>query len=303
MQMKDFITRLGGKLEGQVAGLRRYRRSLAKKRLASRSTFTVVVIAAGLGALIVGFTWAPVGTKALNHSASTGPVVQGTPRKRNLLHSLLSVQPEANKMRFRLGQRFLRPGREVAIEGGVLTIGTDRQQIRITRTQDDADGEQVTVAAGTGPPLTWSAGGGAKSNGRAATTAERTWVERIALDSPDQFILAQTRAASYYTLARQARPEEAPSDYSGPVWDIVRVAELANASNAAPESPYRLYYINSQTGLIEKIFSKEQGRTVVAELTGWTRVGEEMTPVQFAWRIDKQVVMELTLTGVSHGPR
>jgi hypothetical protein len=207
-------------------------------------------------------------------------------------------------MRFKLGGRFLRPGHEVATLGGVLAVGNQRRPVRIERTHRE-DGEEVAVAFDGGPAsLAWNAREGARAAGSPITGADRTLIERLALDSPDQFILAQLRGASYFTVAERVAPEEAggSDEYSGPVWDVVRVGEPNVVSRHAPESAFRLYYINSSTGLIERVLSKEQGQTVVAEVSGWTEVNGERLPARTIWKIDSQVVMELIISDAAHGP-
>jgi hypothetical protein len=204
-----------------------------------------------------------------------------------------------------LGQRFLAPGREVSTLIGMVTVGTDRQTVRIVRSQDDDD-ERLTIALGGGPPShTWSGLDGAKSNGGAATGSLRSIIERLALDSPDQFVLAQLRGAAYFTVARSVRPAEAGGSigYTGPVWDLVRVAEPSHLTQNRPQSLWRLYHINSATGLIDKVVSQEQGQTITAEVSNWATQSGETIPTRIVWKLNNQTVMELTLTNVTHSPR
>ena len=44
-------------------------------------------------------------------------------------------------------------------------------------------------------------------------------------DPPDQFVLAQLRGSSYYTVARNVRPAGATDGYAGPLWNVVRIDE------------------------------------------------------------------------------
>lgn len=234
-------------------------RNAGRARPSSRRRVLLIV---GIAALV---TMTGVGAAIRSFDSSvrvteTGPAPapQAGPATRSRLHSRLGVQPDANRMRRRLGQRFLRRGREMIVQTGALTVAGQSQPVTIARAQDDDDGEQVSIAIGGGPAsLTWTAKDGARSNNAPAAANERKLIERIALDSPDQFVLAQVRGASYYTLAQGAMPEEVASDdYTGPVWDVIRVAEAFGSSAAKPESLYRLYYINSTTGLIEKVLHR-----------------------------------------------
>jgi len=125
---------------------------------------------------------------------------------RDRLHFRLARQPEADRHRGRLGKRFLAPGREVTTLTGALTIGAQQYTARITRSQTE-DGESLTVGLNGGPPsLTWDGKNGAKAGSDPATGETLAPLERIALDSPDQFIMAQLRGASYYVVSHNARP-------------------------------------------------------------------------------------------------
>jgi len=193
----------------------------------------------------------------------------------------------------------------VSVVVGALTLGSERYTARIIRRQDDDD-ERLTIALnGGGPALAWSGLGGALSNDVAATGALRSLTERLALDSPDQFILAQLRGAAYYTVARMVRPSEAgDSDkYTGPIWNVVRVGEQSELTQNKQQSLWRLYYINTVTGLIDKVISEEQGQTMVAEISEWVTQNGEKIPAHVTWKLNKQVVMEFSLTNISHGPR
>jgi hypothetical protein len=152
--------------------------------------------------------------------------------------------------------------------------------------------------------LSWSGKQGAQSGSQAAAGSDRSLLERLAMDSPEQFILAQLRGDSYYTVARNVRPESAgqSEDYTGPVWDLVRVGESDGQTNG-PQSRSRLYYINSGTGLIEKVLSQEAGAVVTAELSQWTNLGGEFVPGHIRWLRKDQVIMEFALSDASFGPR
>ena len=221
------------------------------------------------------------------------------------LRRSLSFQPEADRFRRRIGQRFITAGRERSVITGALSIGSTQYHVRIVRIQQE-DGEQVEISLNGGPAaLTWNGRDGAKSAGRNAISPERSLIERLALDSPDQFVLAQTRGASYYTVARGARPEEAlgRDDYSGPIWDVVQIGEPQQFSDNRPESPWRLYLINTSTGLIDKVSARDSQGVIEAELAGWSSISGEMIPTQITWRRDGQQIMQLIVSGAEQGPK
>jgi hypothetical protein len=292
-------------------------RKLKTKSLATTATgyslahwpaMTVAVLAGSL--LLLG---AAVG--AYNHSAlkrindknalnALAPAQASVPQARK--HTgRLSLQPQADKLRRRLGQRFLAPGRERATILGTLTFGSQQSQVRIVRTQNDL-GETVEIALNGGPgSLTWNAGDGAKSGASQAGEIERELIERLALDSPDQFVLAQLRGASYYTVARNVVPEEAlqAQRYSGSAWDVVRVDEPNRIGLTKPESSWRMFYINSETGLPERIISSEKGQPIMAELLEWSGWQGELAPGRIRWSRNGQVVMEFMFTAFAYGSR
>src|SRR5262249_47705112 len=169
------------------------------------------------------------------------------------------VQPMADRLRRRLGQRFDSPGREITTMTGVLSIAGAEHQVTLIRIQDNA-GERTSMRLDNGPAnLAWDSVNGVTSGGNQAAHSDTSMIERLALDSPDQFILAQLRGASYQTIARSARPESAGADdsYTGPIWDIIRVEESSRGNPHLPLSTFRLYHINVGTGLLDKIVSVE----------------------------------------------
>jgi hypothetical protein len=214
----------------------------------------------------------------------------------------LSMQPEALKISRKLGQRFLSSRREVSVMMGTLTIGTERQHIQVYRRQND-HGERVQIVIGNGSvALSWSETEGSRASNRAASESERVLIERLALDSVDQFVLAQLRGASYYTVARNVMPAEAggADDYRGPVWDIVRVDDPETDAQKQPFSKWRLYYLNTQTGLIDKVISEVHGERIETNFADWTDEGGEKFPTRITWTRLGQPIMEFKLNNFAH---
>jgi len=211
----------------------------------------------------------------------------------------LSLQPEAFNMGRRLGKRFSPGKREKSVLIGTLTIGSERRSVETTRTQTD-DGEEIEIRiAGTPGALTWDRERGASSPTGRATGGDRELIERLVFDSPDQFVLAQLRGASYYTIARNVRPAEASDGYSGPLWNIVRVDHRETAQGSQAQSRWRLYYLNTATGLIDRIVGEVNGEQIVAELT-WSESNGEKIPIQIVWKRQGQVIMQYSLSNFSH---
>ena len=264
-----------------------------------------------VAATVLGLFW--VSARAKTESTVAGMIDVSVPQiettsqssttaaSRPDLRSSLSRQPEVSRLKRIIGQRLNGKNKSSSTLVGTLTIGTDEQRIQIVRRQND-DGEALEVFIGNRrDPLTWSTKEGAKSSGETLTEKERYIIERLTRDSPDQFVLAQLRGASYYTITHNVRPDEAggSDDYTGPTWDIVRVTEVSTAKGVPGE--WRLYYLNTTTNLIDRIVSQEQDEMVVAEISRWTEVGGEKLPSRITWSRRGQVVMQYQLTNFLRG--
>jgi hypothetical protein len=167
----------------------------------------------------------------------------------------------------------------------------------LTRRQADS-GETVELSLAN-RALTWSADAGARTDAGTPTEDERLLLERLILDSPDQFVLAQLRGASYFTVSRNVRPADATDGYEGPLWNLVRVDEPQVDESRKALSTWRIYYINVQTGLPERVEYQFNGKEVRAEFLDWTEAEGEKTPARVRWSSDGQTLMEYRATSVS----
>jgi hypothetical protein len=206
------------------------------------------------------------------------------------------LQPEAAAVNRRLGNRF-KSGSARSVLTGNLTLRTDRQPVTIIRSQTDG-GEMVEVLL-AGRRLTWNDAEGIKGATDSLTEGERLLVERLVFDSPDQFVLAQVRGASYQTIFRNLRPTDAGDDYAGPLWTMVRVNDRQTADGAAPKSPWRLYYINSNSGLIDRIECDVDGQRIAASILQWIEQSGEKVPAHIRWTTNEEMFMEFQVTSFS----
>jgi hypothetical protein len=148
--------------------------------------------------------------------------------------------------------------------------------------------------------LTWSDKEGTKAGSSLVSDAERLLVERLILDSPEQFVLAQMRGASYFTVARNVRPTDATDGYSGALWNLVRVDEPQNEESRRALSTWRIYYINVRTGLPDRVEYQFNGQEIKAEFLAWSEAQGEKTPSHIRWSSGDRTVMEYQVTSVSH---
>lgn len=199
--------------------------------------------------------------------------------------STLSRQPEALRVSRRLGKRFEPSSRAASVLTGKVSIGGSEQPLTIIRRQSD-QGEDVEVRL---------AGRIVKGDSR----ENQLLAERLTYDSQDYFVLAQLAGASYYTVSRFVRPDHAPDNYEGPLWTVVRVDDPSLDKETRQASKWRLFYLNSITGLVDKIVSEENGQPIEASFSDWTERGGEKFPATIAWTSHGQILMTLNLTNFS----
>lgn len=248
-------------------------------------TLPVVILVCAVSAVLIRGT------------SSQNPVQTRTAKVRNL-----SLQPEAFKLSRRLGNRFAASRQTSSTLAGTLITGTQQQDVNVVRRQTSS-GEAVGIGV-AGTALTWSDGEGPGASGANVNEGQRMMIERLVLDSPDQFVLAQLRGASYYTVARNVRNDlDGRDDYTGPVWDVIRVEEPERGPARRPLSNWRLYYINVQTGLIDRIVSEVRGEKIEANVLQWVDQGGEKVPSQIVWKRGDETVQEFRLTSFTVQPQ
>ena len=262
----------------------------------SRRWQTCILCGASIALLVV--TSVIVFSRASTKSPSASNNTQTQSQRRKKLRNLV-LQPEAAAVNRKLGNRFKSEnGRSVLV--GTITIGSDRQPVTIIRTLTET-GETVELNL-TARKFIWTEAEGIKAGqGAAATEADRLAVERLVFDSPDQFVLAQLRGASYQTIVRNLRPTDATDDYSGPLWTMVRVNDPQTVEGAGPKSPWRLYFINSISGLIDRVASDVDGQRVEASILQWTDQNGEKLPSQIRWTMNGKTLMQFELQSSSYG--
>ena len=214
----------------------------------------------------------------------------------------LSLQPEAFKLSRRLGNRFESSRQTSSTLVGALITGTLQQEVNVVRKQTSS-GEEVGIGVANAA-LTWSDVEGLGASGANVNEGQRMLIERLVLDSPDQFVLAQLRGASYYTVARNVRSDLGGSDdYTGPLWDVIRVEEPDRGATRRPLSNSRLYYVNVQTGLIDKIVSEVREEKIEANVLQWVDQGGEKVPSHIVLKRSNETVQEFRVTSFTVQPQ
>ena len=228
-----------------------------------------------------------------SHTSHVSP-----PRPVNKNRRNLSLQPEAARVARLLGKRFKFTSLSVTAFSGQLSTAEGQQAMTLTRRQTQTgETAELNLANRT---LTWSAEEGAKANTNTPNGIEQLLLERLILDSPDNFVLAQLRGASYFTIARNVRPTDATDGYSGPLWNLVRVDEPQVDESRKALSSWRIYCINVETGLPDRVEYQLNGKEIRAEFLEWTEQQGEKTPSRVRWSVDGQPLMEYRATSIFH---
>jgi hypothetical protein len=255
----------------------------------------VLLCAWSIGFIVCSAALARV-SRNLSVTAEQTPVQTRPPGKvRNL-----ALQPEAFRLSRLLGKRFTPSLESATYIVATLTTAGVEQSVSNTRRQTST-GEDVAIASTDGAgTLNWNEADGATAIGANLDKAQQLLIERVALDNPDQFVLAQLRGASYYTVAHNVRADAGGAEnYSGPLWNVVRVDEPQTESTRRALSNYRLYYINVQTGLIDKIVSELEGETIEAAILAWSDQLGDRFPSHIVWKRGNETVQEYRLISVS----
>ena len=248
-------------------------------------TLPIVILVCAAGAVLIRGT------------SSQTAVQPRTGKMRNL-----SLQPEAFKLSRRLGNRFESSRQTSSTLVGALITGTLQQEVNVVRKQTSS-GEEVGIGVANAA-LTWSDLDGPGASGANVNEGQRMLIERLVLDSPDQFVLAQLRGVSYYTVARNVRSDLGGSgDYTGPLWDVIRVEEPDRGATRRPLSNSRLYYVNVQTGLIDKIVSEVREEKIEANVLQWVDQGGEKVPSHIVWKRSNETVQEFRVTSFTVQPQ
>ena len=260
----------------------------------SRRSKTVLSMVVLLG-IAASATSAFLITRAATELPKTQDPTPSTQTRKTQLS--LALQPEALRVTRQLGKRFEKVGGPATTSIGKLTSAGSSQPVTIVRRRTEV-GETAEFAIGT-RTLTWSDGEGIKAVVGIPTPAEHLLVERLLLDSPDQFVLAQLCGASYFTMARNVRADDAVEGQPGPSWTQVRVSYPESDQKRRSTSSWRIYYINSATGLIDRIVSEFNGRTIEARIVRWIEEGGEKFPAHITWSADGETILDYQLSTVS----
>jgi hypothetical protein len=216
--------------------------SMSKKNKVNLWWFLIIVVslsAAGFAA-----------TRVMRHTSAVGPTLKKRERdkdkdyvRRSRLSSKLAMHLNA------LGNRLETPGKERLTITGKLRSSADSQAREITATLEFPDKLRLDIQNGHQNRLiTFD---NQEIKGQPAPD-ELDLIESLSYDSAEHFFNTRIQGTAMRFLGSRFRTDDGSNpDYSGPYFDIYKIADRIDASGE--ERAAKLYYFNSETLLLERV--------------------------------------------------
>lgn len=239
------------------------------------------------------------------HYETYGQTV-ANPARTGIYVNRTGLQPEFRQALKVLGDRLEKPGKERLVLVGALSSSDNPQGMPIRafwelpgRLRIEMQkGQQLNV-------IVFDDIQPARSNGPLDTKANDL-VETLFYDSAEHFFIGQTLGLATRTLGDYFRMDDGQSqDYSGPFYNVHEVRDKIRSGSAEREQS-KLYYLNSETLLIERVRYeiRRRGRLVPVEvrLANWGTIAEQQLPGLITRLEDDVEVMSLTINSAGFGP-
>ena len=200
-----------------------------------------------------------------------------------------------------LGNRFESPtqGRTIMAATFTRSKGEPRQFTIIRELPDKLRIEETGLTTqrtlGHDGNRPWSRAG-------SLTAEDLRLIESIVRDSVEHFIAGQARGDATFHLGDMFRADDGSNqNYDGPFHDILRVDDAFETPEGT-KNRSTLFYLNSRTGLLEKIvYEREEGKIEV-EFGEWIAIANQKTPGRIIWKENGSVTNQLVITQVAFSP-
>lgn len=127
-------------------------------------------------------------------------------------------------------------------------------------------------------------------------------IETIVRDSVEHFIAGQARGDATFHLGDMFRADDGSNqNYEGPFHDILRVDDAFETPEGTKTRP-TLFYLNSRTGLLEKIVYDREEEKIEVEFGAWLTIASQKTPGRIVWKENGSVTNQLVITQVAFSP-
>jgi hypothetical protein len=184
-----------------------------------------------------------------------------------------NFSPKLNWHLNAMGDRLEKPGRERLSVTGTLSRA-DAKAEEMTAVWEFPDRLRLTRQKGNQARVIAFDGEQVKAGGNPLDEAEQDLIETLVYGSAEHFFETQMQGMATRLLGSRFRLDDGSSaDYSGPYYDVYKVADHVKTS-AEQSERVRLYYFNSDTLLLERVAYEinRNGSIVKVEerLDNWT---------------------------------
>ncbi|MGH9967662.1 MAG: hypothetical protein ACREBG_07480, partial [Pyrinomonadaceae bacterium] len=200
-----------------------------------------------------------------------------------------------------LGDRFESQGRARSILAGTFTRRTGGTPVStpvtlVRECPDKVRFEELTLSGlrvlGHDGTRSWTQGGGLSEE-------DATLIEELVRDCVEHFVTGQATGDATLHLGDMFRMDDgSDATYAGPFYDILRVDDTFQNSAGTAARP-TLYYLNSRSGLPERIvYERQVGGTTVkieVEFSEWITVTGQKLPRRTAWKKNGVVAGEVVI--------
>jgi hypothetical protein len=206
-----------------------------------------------------------------------------------------------------LGDRFETPGKARTILRGTLTrhAGSARGATPVAVVREFPDGLRVEELTGPGGRVLGHDGSRPWARGGGPSGEELALVEALARDSVEHFVAGQAAGDATLHLGDMFRLDDGSGPgYAGPFYDILRVDDTFAAADGIQSRP-TLYYLNSRTGLPERIaYEREEGAAIKVEVEfgDWATVSGQKVPRRTVWKENGVVTAEFVVNQAAFAP-
>jgi hypothetical protein len=205
-----------------------------------------------------------------------------------------------------LGDRIEKPGKERVVYVGALRRQGNSGAIPLRlilelpglmRLEEGAGGQLRVIGFDGGKG--WVLGG-------QFSAAEQSVIETLVFDSTERLLLSQTQGAATRFLGQRFRIDSDPVTRATVFYDIYQISDQITI-NSSPRFQTKLYYLNSDSQLLERVRYKieRDGRQIEVEvlLSNWWRANNQRFPGSITRLEDGEEIFRLTINAATHGPR
>jgi len=240
-------------------------------------------------------------------SRSEGKSASGAPAPVHLDAQRLADNPEPDSIIDRsrldrhvvraldaLGDRFeIEAKARVLITASLTRNGGSPTQLTIVR--EPGDKLRVEEQAATRLRILGHDGSRSWGQGGPPNVDEIEFLDSLVRDSIEHFITGQAAGNATLQLGDMFRLDNGEDPgYVGPFYDILRVEDAYTTAGVRDSRP-TLHYLNSQTGLPERIVYERGSKRVLVEFGNWAVFGGQKVPGRVVWQENGTIIRELTI--------